>query len=111
MKCVKPEMLYHFVQSSFNQFGAQQIFIQQSYDACPSITNHLKDEEQKQTTISADKKGRSNTSATGCEKVSGTTADTNNEKKIKEEAEIEEVDAEVSKVVVDGEVSTDDRML
>ena len=27
MKCVKPEMLYHFVQSSFNQFGAQQIFI------------------------------------------------------------------------------------
>jgi len=28
MKCVKPEMLYHFVQSSFNQFGAQQIFIQ-----------------------------------------------------------------------------------
>ena len=28
MKCVKPEMLYHFVQSSFNQFGAQQIIIQ-----------------------------------------------------------------------------------
>ena len=43
--------------------------------------------------------------------MSGTTADTNNEKKIKEEAEIEEVDAEVSKVIVDGEVSTDDRML
>jgi hypothetical protein len=27
MKCVKPEMLYHFVQASFGQFGAQQNLI------------------------------------------------------------------------------------
>lgn len=32
MKCVKPEMLYHFVQASFGQFGAQQNLIENALD-------------------------------------------------------------------------------
>ena len=79
MKCVKPEMLYHFVHASFDQVSAQQSSIEDALhndfigDQETNMTDTL---DKKPMQSFEDKKGRSNTSVTGAANVSGTTTDT-----------------------------------
>lgn len=85
MKCVKPEMLYYFVQTSFDSFTTHQVHIEEGLNG---FDESIAPSASKTTTVttfqvplSPDKKdGRSNTSAKCVTYISGTTSDTNNHK-------------------------------